>query len=330
MIGLINLEWLNLNSQRNYPLADFATSVDQTGAFTLPTDFLLSLYFPVNAGNGVDPSLFYLQQISVFATGYVITIGYNDGVTYPAVASTVVAASSHVEGNSYALPGLSSLAGGFAVAALGGFDDSVGQVVVGRLDSINLQPPGTYTFAPNGGALDTDCIRPTLRGVSSLIVVTGNDHSARIYGDVELTAGDNVRFTTVSGLTSDGPFTSIRIDALSGENLSTPCVCAGAVSTSPPITSINGVPPDASGAFHFSAGQCISVTTADGVITLADTCSKPCCGCEDLSTVMDQLTHMGDEASTLKQYVASLKNQVDTMGSNVLSSRLGDAPCLSC
>ena len=53
-IGIWNLEWLNHNSQRSYPLAEDATKTDITGTFTLPDDFILGLYFPIHAGLDVD------------------------------------------------------------------------------------------------------------------------------------------------------------------------------------------------------------------------------------------------------------------------------------
>ena len=36
-----NLEWLNHNSQRNYPIADDATGYDETGTFKIPEDFIV-------------------------------------------------------------------------------------------------------------------------------------------------------------------------------------------------------------------------------------------------------------------------------------------------
>ena len=48
--------WLASNLTRAYPLAPFATKTDTTGTFTLPDDFLVSLYFPTGPELSIDPT----------------------------------------------------------------------------------------------------------------------------------------------------------------------------------------------------------------------------------------------------------------------------------
>ena len=85
--GTWNLEWLNHNSQRAYPLAEDATKVDVTTDFTLPDDFIVGLYIPVQGTMNVDPSLFFLRSLAIFSTGYNLSIAYHN----PAAAPTIVA-----------------------------------------------------------------------------------------------------------------------------------------------------------------------------------------------------------------------------------------------
>lgn len=314
MIGVWNLQWLNLNSQRSYPLAQGASRVDATGTFALPDSFLVALYLPTHSGLAVAADGFFVSGVASFATGYNVSVSYDDGsVAPPVVATCVVARSSHVEYAEYEAQGV------------GDFDDCRLRIVVGRLDEIDLQPAGAFAFAPAGGRLDTDCVRPMTRSVSSLAIVAGNERSARYSGDFELVAGINVRLTSsiVAGVVR------IRVDAVDGAGLSQACDCPGGA-LPPPIRTINGIPPDADGAFGLLGSTCVSLGPTDHGLVIADTCSQPCCGDTELQKLVDELKHFGDEKLTLIDFVSRLKAQVDSFGAVVLGSRLGDAPCVTC
>ena len=131
-----NVQWSEHNSQRRYPLADDSTGQDVSGGFEIPNDFLIGCDIPVHAGMGVDPARFFVYTISAYSTGYAVVIGYQpaDGDPVP-VASAMVPSVSHTTNTSYALGGI------------GDFDDTVGKVVIGRLDNIDNQPPGVWTFS---------------------------------------------------------------------------------------------------------------------------------------------------------------------------------------
>ncbi len=310
-LGMWSIEWLNLNESRAYPLSDAATKRDQTGTFELPDSFLCSLYIPVHTGLKVDPAKFFLRRITVLPTGYNVAIGYDDGTgNPPVVASAVVARSTHVEYLSYALPGV------------GDFDDVVGKLVIGRIEEIDLQPAGEYTFDAAGGLLDTDCIRPIIRGVSSIAVQNGADVSARIYGDVVLVAGANVEISPV------GPGL-IRIDAVEGNGLTAACECAG-TALPPPIRTINGIPPTVAGDFTFAAGKCLDIEPASAGLQFTNTCGTPCCGCTELAALTAEVEHFGEEGTALRNFVNQMKSEFGKFNSMVLGSRLQDSPCIEC
>jgi hypothetical protein len=309
-----NQEWLVNNGQRSYPLAESATKLDTTGSISIVDSFLLALYFPVHSGLNVAADRFYLARLSIFPTGYNISLGYDDGsASPPIVATAVVARDAHSEYDSYALPGV------------GDFDDCVGKLVVGRLDDVDLLPPGEYTFDRAGGRLDTDCIRPMLRGLSSLTVINGGVASPKLYGDIRLIAGSNMRISVAAV----GGVVEVRLDALDGSGLTEECSCDGA-SKAPPLRTINGVAPDADGNIDILGSACTSVEGAGSSLTISDTCATPCCGCPELQKLTDQIQHFGDERVTLQAFVRNLAAQHDTMNTIVLGSRTSDFPCVSC
>jgi hypothetical protein len=311
---LWNLEFLNLNSQRSYPLAEDATKRDTTGAFTLPDDFLVGLYFPVHAALSVDADRFFIRAIAVFATGYVISIGYHDGsASPPIVASTIVSRATHTLNASYALPGM------------GDFDDSAGKIVIGRLDSIDLQPTGQFLFDYAGGKLDSDAVRPMIRGVQALRVVTNGEPSPPIYGDIYLTAGRNFQISVAS---LDDDSAEIRFDAVDGAGLTEDCVCDD--TSGPPIRKINGIPPRPDGTFDLIGNQCLDISALASGLRLSDTCSSPCCGCTELEQLTRELEVLGSAEATTSGFVGRLAAEMTQFSQVILGSRLNDSGCIEC
>lgn len=307
------LEWLNTNSQRSYPLASDATKLDESETFRIPDSFLLSLYFPVNSSVNIEAERFFIYSIVVFSTGVSLNLGYDDGLGNTAiVATSVMPFLGHTEFKSYALVGS------------GDFDDSAGKVVFGKLSDIQALPAGQYLFSYAGGKLDTDCIRPVIRGVSSISLVNGNDKTEKLHGEIELIAGTNMQLSVAQ---VSGQPTQIRFDAIDGTGLSKTCICTDDDTTAPCIRTINGIPPTAAGDFTIMTDQCLSITDQTNGIKIADVCSSPCCGCVELEAVTRDLTRFGDAALTLQNYLNRLEGSVNRMNITVLGSRLGDGGC---
>jgi hypothetical protein len=310
-----NLQWLNHNSQRAYPLTERASKLDITGVARIPDSFLLGLYFPVHAGQNVQPDKFFLRILLINPTGYNLAIAYDDGTSDPPlVASINIAKSTHTENRVYAFPGVDD------------FADSVGQVVIGTLAEIDELPPGQYKFAPEAGELEVDAIRPMIRGVSSLSVVNGSNRSDKLYGDVELVAGNNVRLTPVQ---VEGEDPQIIISAISGEGLNEDCVCEEN-ELGPCIRTINGIPPSPDGNYRLLGDECLLLNPITNGLQLTDDCSQPCCNCTDLDAINLRLDALGNQVTTLNSFVGRLQTEVTQMGQVVLGSRLGDRGCIQC
>jgi hypothetical protein len=314
-IGNWNLQWLNHNSQRSYPLTERATKTDITETITIPDSFIVGMYFPIHSGNTFTPSGFYVSSLLLSSTGFNIVIGYTDGSSIITdVASANIARANYSPNRAYALAGINS------------FYESVGYIVLGNLDEIDKQPPGLYNFEFADAEIEPDAIRPILRGVSSLRVVNNNETSARIYGNVALIAGANIRITTseVNDAVT-GKETFIAFDAINGENLNQTCLC-DVVDVGPCITSINGVSTD-DGTFVIAPNDCISLTEIQNGLQIADTCAKPCCGCSELDALRDQVNRFGDGITTLQNFVTRLGSEVTQMSLVVLGSRLSNSTC---
>lgn len=314
-LGVWNPEFLALNAARNYPLADDATCVDQSGLFTLPNDFIVALDLPVSAGMDVDPSKFYVMVVGAYASGYSLVVGYDSTSGPVAVATAQFPRVAQGVNTTYTLGGLAP------------FDDTVGKVTVGRFDSIDLQPTGVYNFSPDAGRLDAGAARLQLRGVSGLVLINGGARSARIYGDIELIAGTNIQLVPVLNA---GQNPQVIINAVSGEGTVSDCVCEGDAASLPCITRINGVPPTQAGDFTLTGDDCLSFSAVTNGLRLSDGCSAPCCGCSELETITRDLARYKQQQDTLTGVLNQLSASVTQMDQIVLGARLGDQGCTTC
>lgn len=309
-IGNWNLQWLNHNSQRSYPLTDWATKVDTRGAIKLPDSFLVALYLPISATNDVNAGRFFLKNLLISPTGFNILIGYQPASGDPVdVAGANIARASFAPNRSYALGGIDQ------------FNDTIGHLVIGSLDEIDKLPPGFYTFNLAGGALEPDAIRPAIRGISRLRVQNNAEISDYIYGDVTLVAGTNIRLS-VAYTAED---TKVIFDAISGSNMNADCVCPSPTSGEC-IRCINGVCSD-NGSFTIISNECVDITPGSNSLTFTDTCAKPCCGCAELEELNLQLDLFANGVTTLQNFVSRLGAEVAQMSLVVLGSKLNDSGC---
>jgi hypothetical protein len=309
-----NLDWLNANSQRRYPLTGDSSGQDTTASVALPSNLLVELDLPVHAGNNVDPARFFIKTVGIYATGITVTVGYQPAAGSAVdVATSMIPRDTFAENTTYALGGVNDYA------------DTVGKLVIGSLDGLDALPSGFFTFALADARVEPDCVRPIIRGVSALIVSSGGELSTRLYGDIELIAETNVQLTPVIVAGQDS---QIRISAIQGEGLAEACVCDG--EDAPAIRRINGVPPTPAGDFTILGNTCLSVTEITNGLKLADECSEPCCGCQDLEAITRDLERFGTQSTTLENFLNRLEAQVNTMNQIVLGSRINDKSCVSC
>lgn len=311
-----NLEWLNHNAQRRYPFADDADLVDATDAFKLPNDFVVELDLPVNAGMNVGPAGFFLRSVSAYAGGYGIVVGYQ-----PAVGDAITVATALVPRQGFTR----NVA--FALGGVGDFADTVGKVVIGRLENIDDQPPGFWEFTLDTARIDPDAIRPMIRGVSSVTCVNGDQRSVPLSGDIELVAGSNMQIVPVLQAGQD-PI--IRFNAISGEGTVDACVCEGADANAEPIKTINGITATPAGELTVIGSDCVQVEAITHGIRIRDVCAQPCCGCAELERITQDLERLGSQARAVEQFVDRLGNNVETMSLTILGSKLGDKSCIQC
>lgn len=310
-----NLEFLNHNSQRSYPLTADATKQDRTGSFVIPDDFLVGLDLAISPAVNLETGRFFIRQLGLFASGVQLIVAYEADTAVYDVASALIPTTSVFRNKAFALGGIAP------------YDDITGKVVIGRVDTIQLQPSGLFEFSLNDSRIEPQAIRPTLRGLSAIRVINAaGTVGERLYGDIELIAGNNIQLSTVV----TGTEVRLVISALSGEGTIESCVCEGEAATIPCIKTINGIRPTPEGNFNFVGDDCLNFEAIDSGLKLTDSCCQPCCGCAELEAITRDLERFAAQRAALDLFSNQLAAESATFNTVVLGARLGDRRCLTC
>lgn len=298
MAKITNIEWLNQNSNRNYPFREdlSLTPVNQPD-FILPNYVIVDFVMTMPASEGIRV---YLS--SMLVVGSFVTFVFSDQLGN-VVSSYVVNTNDHTSYQGYNLVGTTSQ-----------YEDVRGRFIIGDLTRFdNDVVDGEYTFSLDTAEIEPCAIRPSLRGVRSLTLQSGTIDSVPISGAVTLQAGDNAR------LSYDETTNTITFSAVSpaSGSYNEPCECNDYLNP-PSIKYINGI--NAENVVFIGDGNCIEVTTEGNKIKIINTCSQPCCDCVELEFVQSTINLLNDNISKLENYHARLKEQLDTFIANAMLS----------
>ena len=297
--SLWNVDWLNANSQRKYPLADTATGTDSSDSITLPDDFLVDLTVSIPVLAGVDPDGFHIKTVTIIPQGAIIVLGHLG----EDMAVISVNRATHTRYQPY------------RVVGQGDFYDAYGTATIGSFDNVDQLPAGMYTFTHAEGKLTPTTVKPDIRGVSSIRFINGRETSDPLTGDIYVIAGRNTRFQVAGN--------QVTLDALPlSENLAEECACEDAATAADCIKTINGVEPDENGDFTLEGMECITIEPGEALLTFLDECSEPCCGCDELKVVLDTTAMLMNDAATLRSQVAAMEGVVMQLGMAISSSQL--------
>lgn len=302
---IIHDDWLNENRNRKYPFFDDASLVDTTGTMTLPNELIVDLIFPIHAMD-YDVALFHLSRIVVFNGGVIISIGYN-GTT---IATRAITEAEHTVNKTYYIEGS------------GSFTDSVGRIAIGPLEEIKKYG-GTYNFNVTNGRLLPTVLRPSLKGVSSISVVSADGtQSGLLQGDIELVAGSNIELEVIAGSPR-----KLRISAVNNPNYEVECDCPD-TTQGECVKTINNVIPDVNGNFTLTPSACISITPQTGGLLLDDNCATPCCGCEEIEIIKSELSRLGTQMLGQEAFAERAMGNIDQLTNVILASKIGTVvPC---
>jgi len=300
MPNTTQIEWLNQNSLRSYPIRENATR-RATNDVDLGNDpFVLPNYIIVDFVMSISSELsneIYLSGLTYANNELILTIGGELGI----VASVTIDVRSHRQNTPYQFVGVNEYAG------------SKGCIVVGDLSSIDDDvPDGVYAFEKAETLFEQRCVRPSIRNIASLSIYdsTTGYRSKKLRGDIKLIAGRNV------SLKYDAEKNALWISADSNAGYNDMCDCG----TDTTVKTLNGLSVEN---IVLEGDECIDVTTSDGVIKISDKCSKPCCGCAELDFINDKIALLNSSVMQLNSFAGTIDRRITELRAYYDMAELG-------
>jgi hypothetical protein len=293
--GIRSIEWYAHNEVRAYPLAVTADGKSNDSSFTLPNAVLLAVYVHIPWSRDVDPSRFFVSQVINTGSLLEIVISYK-----PPADPAVNVARSQI------IPLASTSPTVREIVPTEAWSDVAGSVTFGTSTSLVGLPLGVFNFNFDSTQLEVDCIRPSARNLSGLLIESAGDTFELATGTVNLRAGENIRLRVQE--TVDGG-RDVWIDAISGLNLNVDCDCGDVLTN--PVRTLNGIRPNVNGNIDINGAKCLNVEAATGVLSWDNPCSTPCCGCEEAEALQEAVNLFGPQINTLANFAPRLAAQMD-------------------
>lgn len=293
--GIRSIEWYAHNEVRAYPLTVTADGRSSDLAFTLPNAVLLAVYVHIPWSRDVDPSRFFISQLTNTGGFLEVVISYK-----PPSDPAIAVARSHVIPQASTSPTIRE------ILPTEQWADVAGSVTFGTSTSLVDLPLGVFNFNFSNTQLEVDCIRPSARNLSGLLIESAGDTFELATGTVNLRAGENIRLRVQE--TVDGG-RDVWIDAISGLNLNVDCDCGDVLTN--PVRTLNGIQPNANGNIDINGAKCLNVEAATGVLSWDNPCSTPCCGCEEAEALQEAVNLFGPQINTLANFAPRLAAQMD-------------------
>lgn len=295
---VIATEWLNQNALRNYPFRedcslrpnDSAGNLIEDG-WRVPNYFIVDMVLGVH-GADYDTDI-YMKHMSVIGGSVTLTFADSGGSDVFTVGA--------LDGDTYK-----------EIAGVGSFSNVRGIVRFGDLSRFfNETPEGLYSFNKEESLVEPTCIRPSAAGVCSIATMDAAGYTTTgLQGNVRLVAGDNIH------IKYDVDTNALIISADPDSGYTDGCECsAGELKY---VRTINGINTED---VTIVGDDCVDVSVENGVITIKDTCSKPCCGCAETAFINQTVNDLQSSVRTLSTNAAILADRITTFVNNYLLAR---------
>jgi len=294
-------EWADENAHRQFPLADSSSGKDQTGNYSIPQSFMVDMILAVPIAYDIEK--FYIKSLVVRRLFVDIEIGYDDG-------------SALTVGWARNIPQDSTRNAVYTISPVvqdteKDFEMLTGAVVIGEAKII-VEQPAVYTFDPANTYIHPGVVTVGLACVQSLQigaeVLTGNlvlQEGANVRLEVD---GDTITVSAVLDDTDSGTVIGSDDDIIT----------ALTEKYGPPITSVNGQPPDGEGDFQIVGADCTTVSRGNTNITIKNPCAEPCCDKSLLTDVYGVLSQLNIRYAVLESYYQNMGLTVNQMQARIV------------
>lgn len=315
-MAINNIEWLNNNMHRNYPLVDDCSATSTTGMY-LPTSFITDMNIIAHdTGDLSVAERFFVSSILNTGLFIRVLISYNppSGIPFEClmsedIPSDIVASYSMLDKVFNLMPTAS-----IPTEYTNKFKNLKASITIGTCeDIINM---GNMVFDYESSIISPMAISVIAEDIQNAIdSITFMDKSGNIIGTVTddfiIKAEDGISIAIdYSGEMPVVSFRRSETDAyINAEYKSVDdIVSAVKASIGDPILTINGTSPK-NGNIVINGEACTTVTTGMASISISNTCSQPCC-----SSTSDS----ADAAiETLRDYCNRIINYFESMSGTI-------------
>ena len=188
-----------------------------------------------------------------------------------------------------------------------------GSVIIGQTATYNK---GTLSFTAETAAINPICVFQN-QGIQHIRI--GDTY---LTGLVQLKAGKGI-LINVSSNTDGSSLVTFDIDqdtAYSGMMSVQQAVQTIKNQLGLPITTINGVKPDAAGNINITGVDCVGgggKAGTVGSVTISNTCAKPCCDSTKSNTLTQQLDILKQQHNILRDYFVQMGANINYMQANI-------------
>lgn len=314
MSALTNQEWLNQNALRAYPFQE-DMQLRPTYDDSLLDDYRLPNYVILDmamaSASYEDPPSVYMKSFTI--AGGVVTVVIANSDDDDILASITFRPDYESDLFDPSVPVPVNFSG------VGVHDDIRGTIVFGNIKKLQDSfPDGIFTYTPSETTFETRCVRPSVPGVSGIYITNsyGAYETRRLRGDVAFIAGQNM------DIEYDEANNAVVFNADASAGVKEKCDCETPDNREQVLT-INGI--SVGNVVIEGDGECVSVTTDNGRITISDTCSKPCCGCAELTFLNQKTNNIITAIGRLNEFSTDLQEKLNTFVSNALFSERSSA-----
>ena len=281
----MNLDWLNSNSLRNYPIKDDLGRVSVDGLFTIPNSLIVDMTVCApQTSNAV-----YISRIKYGSTSLFIELSVGNTV-FGSFQTSLPLADYNTD---------------ITLTPSPSFPGASGIITIGSADELVGLPFGDFKFEATSTSLLMRIYSPGPQGLSWISFTDVKGNANTYTGNVTVIGNSNIQFRDNGGV--------VYVDA--GEGLGLNKLCTDAPK---PILTINGVAPDNAGNFSLIADTCVSISDAQYGVVISNPCGEPCLGCDAIASLTTQVNRLESSILDIRNFSINLQTVI-TQVTNLMS-----------
>jgi hypothetical protein len=328
-MAINNIEWLNNNMHRNYPIMDDCSALSTSNIY-LPTSFITDINITVPNNNDLDINKrFFISRVTQYGSIIKVFISYKPetGESFECLMSadipSDITASFSMTDKLFDLFPVASIPVDYSAMnrikaymivgtcvdiisnndMLFNYEDAtISPMSVNVFIDSASDPDSEYNYIESVTIINKDGV--VIQKVTNDLVIEGGDGinlrlDESVYPPVLIIEAQEDEDTDIDQVTSVDDVVNRVMEEIGT-----------------PITSINGILPAENGNITITGKSCTEVTSGNASIYISNPCAVPCCP-ESTYEVLPALNTLQEASSRLIQYFEAMNITINSMQSRL-------------